>query len=92
LNAVGLAQVGAFMLTSVAPEDMKRMVEERTILQYTYVHFTRAITVVLAIATEIDAYRQLANREAIIRLWTLLSGFVPEAKNVYQQRYKAILR
>jgi hypothetical protein len=92
LNAVGLAQVGAFVLTSVAPEHMQRLIEERTIKQYTYVHFTRTMIVVLAIATEIDAYRNFANREAIERLWGLLSGFVAEAKDVYQQRYEAMLR
>jgi len=90
LNAAGMAQVGAFMMTSVVPGEAKRLIEERTILQYTYVHFTRMMTVVLAIATEIDAYRKFANREAIIRLWTLMSGFVDEAREVYERRYQAM--
>ena len=92
LNAAGLAQVGGFAISGSAPEQMQRLLEERTIHQYTYVHFTRAIIVVLAIATEIDAYRKFANREAVRRIRGLLSGFVEEAKDVYHQRYEAMLR
>jgi hypothetical protein len=91
LNAAGLAQVGGIVMSSIAPEHMQRLLEERTIRQYTYVHFTRAIIVVLAIATEIEAYSKFRNREAVSRLWGLLSGFVEEAKDVYEQRYKAML-
>jgi len=92
LNAIGLAQVGAFALTDVAPDHMRRVIEERSIRQYTYLHFTRTLTVVLAIATEIDAFQKFQNREAAQRLWTLLSGFVEEARDVYQQRYEGLLR
>ena len=92
LNAVGLAQVGGLVITSVAPEHMQRLIEDRTIHQFTYIHFTRTMIVVLAIATEIDAYRKFPNREAVVRLWTLMSGFVEEAKDVYEQRYEALLR
>jgi hypothetical protein len=91
LNAAGLSQVGGFVLSSIAPEHMQRRIEERTIRQYTYLHFTRTLIVVLAIATEIDAYRKFENREAVQRVWALLSGFVREAKDVYEQRYQAML-
>lgn len=74
LNAVGLAEVGGFLISSLASEDMRRLFEERTIRQYTYVHFTRTLIVVLAIATEIDAHFDFRNREAVARTWGLLSG------------------
>ena len=50
-----------------------------------------SLIVVLAIATEIDAYRGFTNKEAIGRVWGLLVGFVEEAKDVYLQRYEAVL-
>lgn len=92
VNAAGLAQVGAFMLTGVGPEHMQRLIEQRAIRQYTFLHFSRTLIIVLAVATEIDAFQSFENREAIKRLWTLLSGWVEEAKDVYQRRYAAMLQ
>jgi hypothetical protein len=92
LNAAGLAQVGAFALTGVVPDHMQTFIEDRSIRQYVYLHFTRTLTVVLAIATEIDAFQKFQNRETIQRLWGLLSGWVAEAKDVYERRYEAMLR
>jgi hypothetical protein len=91
LNAAGLLSVGAFVLSSLAPEEMREVIESRTIHQHTYRHFSRTLITVLAIASEIDTFCQLNNREALARLWGLLAGYVEEAKDVYQQRYQAML-
>jgi hypothetical protein len=90
LNAKGLIAVGLFVLSNVAPEEMKQEIDQRAIRQYTYVQFTRTLTTVLAIASEIEHFCRLGNREPVARIWGLLSGFVDEAKDVYDQRYQAI--
>ena len=46
---------------------------------------------VLAIASEIDSYCQLNNREVLVRLWVILGGYAEEAEDVYKQRYQAML-
>jgi hypothetical protein len=91
MNAVGLGHLGGFMIASLAPDHIRKLIEDRTILQYTYLHFTRNLIIVLAIATEIDDHLGLNNREAASLTWGLLSGFVGEAKDVYEQRYRAKL-
>jgi hypothetical protein len=91
LNAAGLSRVGLFVLSSLAPEEMREIVEGRTIYQYTSRHFLRTLITALAIASEIDAFCQLNNREALARLRGLLAGYVEEARDVYEQRYQAML-
>lgn len=91
LNAAGLLAIGLFVLSSFASDDQREVIEKRAILQYTYRHFTRTLTTVLAIATEIDNFCELNNREAAARTWKLLAEHVEEAKDVYEQRYQAML-
>ena len=91
LNAAGLFSVGAFVLSSFAPEDMRKVIEGRTLQQYTFRHFSRTLITVLAIACEIDNFCQFNNRETLARLWVMLGGYAEEAKDVYEQRYQAML-
>ena len=90
LNARGLLETGLFLLSSLAPEEMREVIEKRTIRQYTARHFSRTLLTVLAIAGEIDTYCQLNNRETLARLWGLLSGYFEEAKDIYERRYQAM--
>ena len=46
---------------------------------------------VLAIATEIDAQFKLDNHTAIAYIWRILIEHAPDAKDMYESRYKAIL-
>jgi hypothetical protein len=91
LNAAGLLEVGQFVLVSFAPEDIRHRIESRTIHQYTFRQFSRTLITVLAIATEIDTFCSLGYRTALANLWVLLGGWVEEAKDVYDQRYRAML-
>ena len=45
----------------------------------------------LGIASEIEVYCKLNNREQFAKVWTLLAGYNPDAKDVYQMRYQAPL-
>jgi hypothetical protein len=91
MNAAGLGHLGGFVIADIAPDHIRRLIEDRTIFQYTYLHFTRMLIIVLAIGSEIDGHFGFANRQAASLTWVLLSEFVGEAKDVYQRRYKAKL-
>jgi hypothetical protein len=91
LNAAGLLEVGQFVLVSLAPDDLRHQIESRIIHQYTFRQFSRTLITVLAIATEIDTFCSLGHRTDLASLWVLLGGWVEEAKDVYEQRYRAML-
>jgi hypothetical protein len=91
LNARGLSEVGLFVLSSLAPEEMREVIEKRTIRQYAARHFSRTLLAVLAIVSDIDIFCHLNNRETLARLWVLLAGYFDEAKDVYERRYQAML-
>jgi hypothetical protein len=91
LNAGGLFMVGALLISDLAPDDMRKVIEERNLRQCVFLHFTRTLLTVLAIATEIDTFCRLDNRDALTKLWVTLSGYVEEAKDVYERRYQTVL-
>ncbi|HET6145109.1 MAG TPA: hypothetical protein VFE02_16485 [Candidatus Acidoferrales bacterium] len=90
LNAAGLLSVGLFLLTDLAPEG-QRVPVHRALQAYTFWHYARTLTVVLGIASEIDTFAKVGNREALVRLWVMLGDHALEAKEVYEQRYQAML-
>lgn len=91
LNAAGLMQIGAFVLSDIAPEEMREVLENRNIHQYIFRHFSRTLATVLAITSEIDTFCGLNNRAELQYLWVTLSGYVEDAKDLYDGRYQAML-
>lgn len=91
LNAGGLFMVGALLISDLAPDDMRKVIEARNLRQCIFQHFTRTLPTVLAIATEIGTFCRLDNHDAITKLWIMLSGYVEEAKDVYELRYQVML-
>jgi hypothetical protein len=91
LNAAGLFSVGAFLLADLAPEADRTVVLDRNLPQYVFRHFSRNLVTVLAIASEIDTFARLSNRETLVRLWVLLGGYAEEAEDVYKERYQVML-
>jgi hypothetical protein len=91
LNAAGLFTVGAFLISDFAPDDEQKTIAERNFERYKFRHFTRTLITVLAIASEIDNFCHLNNRETLSRLWVLLGGYAEEADDVYKLRYQAML-
>ena len=90
LNAAGLFAVGAFLISDFAPEDERKMIAERNFETYKFRHFSRTLTTVLAIVSELDNCCQLRNRETLSRLWVMLGGYAEEADDVYKMRYQAM--
>jgi hypothetical protein len=91
LNAAGLFSVAVFLISDFAPDDKQKTIAERNFEKYKFRHFSRTLITVLAIASEIDNFCQLKNREALSRLWVLLGGYAEEAEDVYKMRYQAML-
>jgi hypothetical protein len=91
LNAAGLFAVGGFLISEFAPEDERKIISERNFEKYKFRHFCRSLITVLAIASEIDNFCQLKNRDTLSHLWVLLGGYAEEADDVYKLRYQAML-
>jgi hypothetical protein len=91
LNAAGLFAVAGFIMTDFAPEAERKIISDRNLEKYRFRHFSRMLTTVLAIVTEIDVFCQLNNRETLARLWVVLAGYAAEADDVYKLRYQAML-
>jgi len=91
LSGTGLFAVSPFLLADLSDEQMKHAIESRAALQYHARHFGRTIMTVLAIATEIDAQFRLNNHAVCAYIWRIIIDHSPEAKDVYKQRYEAVL-
>jgi hypothetical protein len=91
LNAAGLFTVAVFLISDFAPDDEQKTIAERNFEKYKFRHFSRTLITVLAIASEIDNFCQLKNRETLSRLWVLLGGYAEEADDVYKLRYQVML-
>jgi hypothetical protein len=91
LNPAGLFSVGAVLLSEFAPEKEREILVDKFFEQFTFRHFSRNLTTVLAIASEIENFCQLGNRDALVRMWVTLGAHAEEAKDVYAQRYQAML-
>jgi hypothetical protein len=91
LNAAGLFAVAGFVMTDFAPEAEQQITSDKNLERYRFRHFSRMLATVLAIATEIDVFCQLNNRETLARLWVVLAGYAAEADDVYKFRYQAML-
>jgi hypothetical protein len=91
LNAAGMFAAAGFVMSDFAPDDEQKMIVDRNLEKYKFRHFSRCLITVLAIASEIDNFCELKNREALSRLWVLLGGYVAEADDVYKLRYQAML-
>jgi hypothetical protein len=90
LSFAGLLRVAPFLIADLVGEEAQKLVEERAIKQYRFVHITRLAFTVLAIATEIDMFCRLGNRDSTAYLWVMFSEHVPEAKELWEQRYQSL--
>jgi hypothetical protein len=91
LSAGGLFVTAPFILANLL-EDSKAMSDRREYQSYRFHQFSRAILLVLAIGTEIDAYFTLGCRSDAAYLWGIVQAFIPEGKDMYYQRYDALLK
>lgn len=91
LSFGGLLMVAPFLVAELVGGQSREIVEDRMIHQYRFHQFSRTILVTLAVATEIDCYCNLGNREAISYLWTLFSDYAAEGREMYEARYNVKL-
>ena len=91
LSPAGLFGIGAFVFSDFAPQSDQDAIKGRKFEQYKFRHFSRTLTTVVAIASEIDDACQLGNRVVLAHLWVLLGGYVEEAVDVYKERYQSML-
>jgi hypothetical protein len=92
LNPAGLFSVAMFLISEFAPGNVRENVEGRMLQQFTFKHLSRTFILVLAVLSEIDSFCQLDNRNDLVRVWGILSGYSEEADDVYNERYRDMLR
>ena len=92
LSFGGLIKSASMVLAELVGGQTQEMIEGRTIQQFHFVQISRTAIITLAIATEIDAFLALGNRNQILMLWNVFGEYVPEAKEMYEQRYRELLQ
>jgi hypothetical protein len=88
LKPGGLLIAGSFLLKDMAPEDIRKQLENRTIHQYKFEQFCRTVVALLGIVSEIEIHCKLNNREQAAKVWAILAGYNADAKDVYELRYR----
>jgi hypothetical protein len=91
LKPGGLFASGSFLLKDIAPEHIKRQLENRTIHQYKFRHLCRTVVALLGIVSEIELFGRFGNHEQLAKVWTLLAGYNADAKDVYEMKYRQLL-
>ncbi len=91
LSFGGLIVAAPFLVAELAGGQDQEIVEGRMIQQFRFHQFSRTAFVTLAIATEIDIYCDLGNRDTASYLWTIFREYAPEANEMFNMRYKKLL-
>ena len=89
LKPAGLMRVAGIVLSDTAPEHLKRRVENRSIHQYKFLHFSRTVITLLGIVSEIEMHCKLDNKQQAIKICERMAEYSADAKDVYEARYKA---
>lgn len=87
LSFGGLYPIAMFLLPDLMTDQFDKFMRDRSLEQYRFVHISRTAVIFLAIATEMDTYCTLQNREAINYLWAIFNEHVAEAKEMWEIRY-----
>jgi hypothetical protein len=82
---------GSFLLKDRASGEIRRQIETRTFHEYKARRFWRTIVPLLGIISEIEMFGNFKNKEQAVKVWTLLSAYNPDAKDIYEMRYRASL-
>lgn len=91
LKPGGLLAAGSFLLKDRTTEEIRRQIETRTFHEYKARRFCRTIVPLLGIISEIEMFGNFKNKEQATRVWTLLAAYNPDAKDIYNMRYRASL-
>jgi hypothetical protein len=92
LKPSGLMTAAGILLADIGPDHLRKKVENRTIHQYKFNHYSRTVITVLGIVSEIEMHCNLNNKEQITKVWQRLAEYSPDAKEIYAARYKPHFR
>ena len=84
----GLQKMASFLVADLMGDSAAlKEGRDRAAQSYHFQQVSRAASVMLAIATEIDTYLQLGNGTQADYLWIILGEHVPEAQEWWEKRY-----
>jgi hypothetical protein len=90
LKPGGLLAAGSFLLKDRSSEEIRRQIESRTFHEYKARRFYRTMVLILGIVSEIEMFSS-KNKEQATKVWTLLAAYSPDAKSVFDMRYRKAL-
>jgi hypothetical protein len=91
LKPGGRFMAGGILLADIAPEEIRKQIENRAIHQYKFRHYCRTVLVLLGITSEVELYCEMNNQEQLAKVWTTLAGYNPDTEDVYKMRYQTLL-
>jgi hypothetical protein len=91
LKPAGLMVGAGVLLMDIAPDEIRKKIEERTIHQYKFRQMFRTVISLLGVVSEIEMYAKLGNTEQAIKIWKRMAEHNADAKDVYEARYKTTL-
>jgi hypothetical protein len=89
LSAFGAIKTGAILLNSLDPVTFDRKIDWDKIRG---VFVGRSLVVVLSLFSEVDAFFKFGRKEKLRYVWNYLAEHGPETKEVYEERYRALLQ
>jgi hypothetical protein len=88
ISPFGLSAVAQFIIFTLS-EPREDLTKRREYQIYKFIHVSRTILTVLAIATELNIHFKLGFDTEAAYLWTIMSEYVAEAKEMYGKRYSS---
>jgi len=90
---LSLMKVGMYFLLDVFPREMRdESSEADSLVRFKTLYYMMATIVVTAIASEMEHLFHLGNREQIVQIWEKMRVVIPDAQEVCQRRYDALLK
>jgi hypothetical protein len=88
VSPFGFSTMAAFFLRAISdPEE--DLTARREYQIYKFVNFSRTTLAVLAIATDLNSHFALGFNADLAYLWAIMCEYVPEARDMYKQRYSS---
>jgi hypothetical protein len=92
LKPAGLLVGAGILLADIAPQEISERITGRTVDQYTYMNLFQLLVPLVGIVSEIELYCRLGNQEQLAKVWKLMADNNPDAKDVFEARYKGLLK
>jgi hypothetical protein len=87
-----LMRLSMFFMLDVVPQELRDETSEaQSLARFKTLYYMMATILVTAIASEMEDMFNLGNRDQIVQIWQKMRVIIPDAQEVCQRRYDAVL-